>query len=74
AVPEGRYETLAGFLTERLQRLPEEGDVVRVDDVELTVETVQGRRVARVVARRMADPPGTEPDDRARSSREEVAA
>ncbi|TYP87091.1 hemolysin family protein [Blastococcus xanthinilyticus] len=56
AVPEGRYETLAGFLTDRLQRLPEEGDVVTVDGTELCVETVEGRRVARVIARRLPEP------------------
>ncbi len=48
AVPEGRYETVAGFLAERLQRLPEPGDSVSLDGAELTVETVEGRRVARV--------------------------
>src|SRR3712207_4043378 len=39
AVPEGRYETLAGFLAERLQRLPEVGDTVDVDGAQLWVET-----------------------------------
>jgi CBS domain containing-hemolysin-like protein len=54
-IPEGRYETVAGFLAEQLQRLPEPGDTVRLDGVTLTVETVEGRRVARVRARQ--DPP-----------------
>ncbi|MGY1914846.1 hemolysin family protein [Blastococcus sp. SYSU DS0973] len=63
AVPEGRYETLAGFLTEQLQRMPEEGDCVTLDGVRLRVETLEGRRVARVRAERLAgpaDPPGTD--------------
>ena len=59
-VPEGRYETLAGFLAERLQRLPETGDAVRLDGVCLTVETVEGRRVARVRAERSAAEPADE--------------
>ena len=69
-VPEGRYETVAGLLTERLQRLPEPGDRVALDGAELTVETVEGRRVARVRVHRL-DPPdeddavGTAADDRA---------
>jgi CBS domain containing-hemolysin-like protein len=50
-VPEGRYETLGGYLAEQLQRLPEAGDTVPVEGGELTVETVEGRRVARVRAR-----------------------
>jgi CBS domain containing-hemolysin-like protein len=52
-VPEGRYETLAGFLAERLQRLPETGDVVDLEGARLTVETLDGRRVARVRAERV---------------------
>jgi CBS domain containing-hemolysin-like protein len=72
AVPEGRYETLAGFLAERLQRLPEPGDSVTVEGAELTVETVQGRRVARVRVHRL-DP--TQDDDVAGNpAREEVPA
>jgi CBS domain containing-hemolysin-like protein len=54
-VPEGRYETVAGFLAERLQRLPEAGDTVTVDGVALTVETLEGRRVARVRAQKVDD-------------------
>jgi CBS domain containing-hemolysin-like protein len=50
-VPEGRYETLGGYLAEQLQRLPEVGDTVPVESGELTVETLEGRRVARVRAR-----------------------
>ncbi|SEP24518.1 hemolysin family protein [Trujillonella endophytica] len=60
AVPEGRYETLAGFLTERLQRLPAVGDQVTVPGACLTVETLDGRRVARVRAERLPEPAGEE--------------
>ncbi|MGY1608247.1 MULTISPECIES: hemolysin family protein [unclassified Geodermatophilus] len=52
AVPEGRYETLSGFLAERLQRLPEVGDTVELEGARLTVESLDGRRVARVRAER----------------------
>ncbi|MGY1635610.1 hemolysin family protein [Geodermatophilus sp. SYSU D00742] len=55
-VPEGRYETLAGFLAERLQRLPEVGDTVDLEGARLTVETLDGRRVARVRADRVEVP------------------
>jgi len=47
-VPEGRYETLAGFLAERLQRLPSVGDHVELEGARLTVESLDGRRVARI--------------------------
>jgi CBS domain containing-hemolysin-like protein len=55
-VPEGHYETVAGFLAQELQRLPEPGDSVSVEGAELTVETVEGRRVARVRVHRVARP------------------
>jgi CBS domain containing-hemolysin-like protein len=66
-IPEGRYETVAGFLAERLQRLPEPGDSVALEDVTLTVETVEGRRVARVRVHRHGpeDGDGQRPDDAA---------
>ncbi|PRY48234.1 CBS domain containing-hemolysin-like protein [Geodermatophilus tzadiensis] len=58
-VPEGRYETLAGYLAEELQRLPEVGDTVELDGARLTVETLDGRRVSRVRAERTVFlPPG----------------
>ncbi|MFW3170097.1 hemolysin family protein [Geodermatophilus sp. CPCC 206100] len=59
-IPEGRYETLAGFLTERLQRLPEVGDRVHLEGARLTVESLDGRRVARVRAERVEVPAGEE--------------
>lgn len=58
AIPEGRYETIAGFLTERLQRLPVVGDQVQVAGACLTVETLDGRRVARVRAEQLPEPTG----------------
>ncbi|MGY1773396.1 hemolysin family protein [Blastococcus sp. SYSU D00813] len=59
-IPEGRYETLAGFLTEQLQRLPAVGDRVEVPGACLTVETLDGRRVARVRAERVPEAAETE--------------
>jgi CBS domain containing-hemolysin-like protein len=57
AVPEGRYETIAGFVTERLGRLPEPDDVVDVDGHRLVVEALDGRRVARLRAEPTSDLP-----------------
>ncbi|NEK59146.1 HlyC/CorC family transporter [Geodermatophilus sabuli] len=59
-VPEGRYETLAGFLADRLQRLPAVGDRVELEGAALTVETLDGRRVARVRAELVEVPAETE--------------
>ena len=45
-VPEGRYETVAGFVAQQLARLPAEGDEVTVEGYRLTVAGLEGRRVA----------------------------
>jgi putative hemolysin len=47
-LPEGPYETVAGFVIAELGRLPEVGESVRVADHVLTVTELDGRRVARV--------------------------
>jgi len=42
------FETLAGFMMARLQRLPQKGDFVESDGRKFTVEEMDGLRVARV--------------------------
>jgi CBS domain containing-hemolysin-like protein len=52
AVPEGEFETLAGFVLEQLGRIPEEGDAFEFDDWLFEVFEMDERRVSavRVVA------------------------
>jgi CBS domain containing-hemolysin-like protein len=69
-VPEGRYETVAGFVLERLSRLAEEGDTVEVDGVRLTVTELEGRRIALVRATPLAAPG----EDAAPAARERAVA
>lgn len=58
-VPEGPYETLAGFVLDRLGCLPDSpGDTVSHEGWRLTVEEVERRRITRV---RVVAPPGVEP-------------
>jgi putative hemolysin len=47
-LPEGPYETLAGFVMARLGHVPRLGEAVEVDAHRLTVTELDGRRVARV--------------------------
>jgi putative hemolysin len=47
-LPEGPYETVAGFLMARLGRIPAAGDRVEIEDHSITVLAVDGRRVSRV--------------------------
>lgn len=42
------FETLAGFMMARLQRVPQKGDSVELDGRKFTVEEMEGLRVARV--------------------------
>lgn len=46
--PEGRYETLGGFLVARLGRFPVPGEIVRVDDWAFEVLQMDGHRIDRV--------------------------
>ncbi|MBA2553268.1 MAG: HlyC/CorC family transporter [Geodermatophilaceae bacterium] len=47
-LPEGPYETAAGFVLSRLGHLPSVGDSVRVDGRALDVLELDGRRIARL--------------------------
>jgi putative hemolysin len=48
SLPDGPYETVAGFVMARLGHVPELGESVEYDDSRLTVTVLDGRRVARV--------------------------
>ena len=56
--PEGRYETLGGFLVATLGRFPEEGETVRVDEYVFEVVAMDGHRVDQV--RVVSEPPARE--------------
>ncbi|MFL5805169.1 MAG: hemolysin family protein, partial [Roseiflexaceae bacterium] len=47
-IPEGDYETLAGFILTRLGRLPSTGDSLTYKNVRLTVLEMEGPRIARI--------------------------
>ena len=48
-LPEGPYETVAGFLMAQLGRLPQVGDWVDFGERRITVRELEGRRVGRVL-------------------------
>lgn len=56
-LPEGEFETLAGFVLERLGRVPEVGDELTWEDWQLQVLEMDGHRIASV--RLVAPPPGS---------------
>jgi putative hemolysin len=55
-LPEGPYETVAGFVISRLGRVPLLGDVVIEGDHQFEVAELDGRRVSRVAVSRVARP------------------
>ena len=48
-LPEGEYETIAGFLMDRLGRIPKRRDIVDHDGWRLRVQTMHRRRVVQVL-------------------------
>lgn len=48
-LPDGPYETVAGYMVAALGRLPVQGDTVEFDGNTLTVTDMDGRRIAKVL-------------------------
>ncbi|SDC07991.1 putative hemolysin [Geodermatophilus telluris] len=55
-LPEGPYETVAGYVLAELGRLPDVGDAVEAEGRTLTVQELDGRRIARLSVTRAPDP------------------
>ncbi|SET79239.1 hemolysin family protein [Geodermatophilus poikilotrophus] len=55
-LPEGPYETVAGYVLADLGRLPVVGDSVEVEGRTLTVLELDGRRIARISVSRAPEP------------------
>jgi putative hemolysin len=72
-LPEGPYETVAGYIMAELGRLPEVGDSVDYEAVSLVVRELEGRRVSRVLVTATTPAqaaPGDQPEDGADSGAE----
>jgi putative hemolysin len=67
-LPEGPYETVAGFVISRLGRVPLLGDVVVEGDHQFEVAELDGRRVSRVAVSRVARPVSEGQGERAEGS------
>ena len=64
ALPEGPYDTVAGFVLYRLEHLPQVGESLALDGNRFTVTELDGRRIARLLLTR---PRHSDPDDASRS-------
>jgi putative hemolysin len=63
-LPEGPYETVAGYVLAELGRIPDVGAAVEVEGRTLTVTELDGRRIARLAVSPAPDPaPAADPAD-----------
>ena len=61
AVEEGPYKTVAGYVLERLGRIPRVGEAIEVGGQRLTVVAMDGRRIAELEVRTVAPEPAPRP-------------
>jgi len=54
-IPEGDYETIAGFVIENYQKIPEIGDKTSYDNLRITISEKQGSRISKVRVRKRPD-------------------
>jgi putative hemolysin len=57
------YDTVGGLIYHRLGTVPKPGDVIPIDGLTLTVETIDGRRVGKVLAVRDREDDGPQDDE-----------
>ena len=55
-IPEGDYQTLAGFILDRIGRIPDVGDVLEFGDLRFTIRTMERVRIEEVELRRLNSP------------------
>lgn len=53
-IPEGDYQTLAGFVLDRLGYIPEKGEILEFGGLKLTVQQMDGVRIDQVEIKRVA--------------------
>ncbi len=74
-LPEGEYVTLGGFLFDAFGHIPTDGECLEVAGWQLRVSEMDKRRIAKVVAKRLAEeapPAGDRPVDEPGSAHSEV--
>ena len=57
AIPEGDYETIAGYVLDLLGHIPKEGEQVPSQGFQITVTQVEGRKIEKVVITRLSSNP-----------------
>jgi CBS domain containing-hemolysin-like protein len=62
-LPSGEFETLAGLVIDRLERIPNSGDQVIVDSYRITVKEASKRKLQSIIVRKLDPSHETEGDD-----------
>jgi putative hemolysin len=68
-LPEGPYDTAAGWILRQLGRIPSVGDSTTHDDVVVTVAAMRGNRIEEVRLTRVEQPEPSDPPERAPAGR-----
>lgn len=55
SLPEGKFETLAGFILFLIKRIPKAGEVIRYEHLEITIESADERSIKKVKIRKIAE-------------------
>jgi putative hemolysin len=63
-LPDAEWDTIGGLILNLLGHVPEDGETVRFENLELTAEDVQERRIGTVHIRRLADERGAKVEPR----------
>lgn len=58
-LPEGPYETVAGFVLDFLGRIPKEGEQIRYDKLKMVITEVQGVKIEKVLVTKEKDAAAT---------------
>ena len=60
-IDEGDFDTVAGYVFERLGKIPAVGDTVQVNGLTIAVQSMTGHRIAKLRVRRMSTAPSAAP-------------
>lgn len=55
-IPEGKYETLAGFILHLIKRIPQTGEKIHHKDIEMTIESADERSIKKVRIKKISPP------------------
>ena len=59
AIPEGKYETLAGFILHLIRKIPLAGDVIRHGELEMVIASADERSIKKVKIRKTGGTPSS---------------